>query len=53
MQPLYAAYQRRDLQAVVSLGSILVKRFPDATPLLNLLGAACVPFQITVASPSS
>ncbi|NBN93703.1 MAG: tetratricopeptide repeat protein [Betaproteobacteria bacterium] len=40
MQPLYAAYQRRDLQAVVSLGSILVKRFPDATPLLNLLGAA-------------
>jgi len=40
MQPLYAAWQRRDLDAVVSLGNILRMRFPDAPPLLNLLGAA-------------
>jgi len=40
MQPLYAAWQRRDLSAVVSLGGILLMRFPDAPPLLNLLGAA-------------
>ena len=40
MQPLYAAWQRRDLGTLVSLGSILLMRFPDAAPLLNLLGAA-------------
>lgn len=40
MQPLYAAWQRRDFDAVVSLGNILRMRFPDAPPLLNLLGAA-------------
>lgn len=40
MQPLYAAWQRRDLSTVVSLGSILLMRFPNAAPLLNLMGAA-------------
>ncbi len=40
MQPLYAAWQRGDLAAVVSLGSILLMRFPDSSALLNLLGAA-------------
>jgi uncharacterized protein (TIGR02466 family) len=40
MQPLYAAWQRRDLGTVVSLGNILLARFPEAAALLNLLGAA-------------
>ncbi len=40
MQPLYTAWQRGDLAAVVSLGSILLMRFPDSSALLNLLGAA-------------
>jgi len=40
MQPLYTAWQRGDLATVVSLGSILLMRFPEATALLNLIGAA-------------
>lgn len=40
MQPLYAAWQRRDLETVLSLGNLLLARYPDATTLLNLMGAA-------------